>query len=158
LSRWSGLDGGDVLAAFKAALPKAEWIDVENPMCDLQAQKSPAEIEVIRYAYKIAELGLNTAVDVIQEGITEQEVAAEAEAAMRRAGAEGTGIDTIVASGPHSRPILGRSTFQRIQANELVLLTVAPRYEGYHGAIGRPVLVGNPGDEIRRSLDVACQA
>jgi Xaa-Pro aminopeptidase len=77
---------------------------------------------------------------------------------MRRAGAEGTGIDTIVASGPHSRPILGRSTFRRIQANELVLLTVAPRYEGYHGAIGRPVLVGNPGDEIRRSLDVACQA
>jgi Xaa-Pro aminopeptidase len=71
--------GGDVLAAFKAALPKAEWIDVENPMCDLQAQKSPAEIEVIRYAYKIAELGLNTAVDVIQEGITEREVAAEAE-------------------------------------------------------------------------------
>lgn len=153
-----GLMGGDVLAAFKAALPEAEWIDVENPMCDLRAQKSPAEIEVIRYAYKIAELGLNAAVDVIQEGITEREVAAEAEAAMRRAGAEGTGIDTIVASGPHSRPILGRSTFRRIQADELVLLTVAPRYEGYHGAIGRPVLVGNPGDEIRRSLDVACQA
>ena len=67
---------------------------------------------------------------------------------MRRAGAEGTGIDTIVASGPNTRPILARSTFRRIGADDMVLLTVAPRYEGYHVAIGRPVLVGNPGAEI----------
>jgi Xaa-Pro aminopeptidase len=38
-----------------------------------------------------------------------------------------------------------------------VLLTVAPRYEGYDAAIGRPVLVGDPGPEIRRALDVACR-
>ena len=94
----------------------------------------------------------------IRVGVTEREVAAEAEAAMRRAGAEGTGIDTIVASGPHSRPILGRSTFRPIQQNELVLLTIAPRYEGYHAAIGRPVFVGDPGDEIVRALEVAGQA
>jgi Xaa-Pro aminopeptidase len=153
-----GLMGADILAAFQAALPESRWVDVENLMCDLRAQKSPAEIEVIRYAYQIAEAGLKAAVAATQVGVTERDVAAEAETAMRRLGAEGTGIDTIVASGPNSRPILGRSTFRSIQANELVLLTVAPRYEGYHGAIGRPVLVGQPGEEITRALDVACQA
>jgi Xaa-Pro aminopeptidase len=84
-------------------------------------------------------------------------VAAEADAAMRRAGSEGTGIDTIVASGPNSRPILARSTWRQIGATDLVLLTVAPRYEGYHAAIGRPVLVGDPGPEIRRALEAACR-
>ena len=153
-----GLIGTDVLSAFQAALPKATWIDVENAVCNLRAQKSPAEIEVIRSAYHIAEIGMNAAIATIQPGVTERAVAAEAEAAMRRAGAEGTGIDTIVAAGPHSRPILARSTFRRIQADELVLLTVAPRYEGYHGAIGRAVLVGNPGAEVLRALNVACQA
>ncbi len=153
-----GLMGADVLAAFKEALPKVKWVDVENALCDLRAQKSPAEIEVIRYAYKIAETGFQAAVEAIQVGVTEREVAAEIETAMRRAGAEGTGIDTIVASGPNSRPILARSTFRRIEPNELVLLTIAPRYEGYHAAIGRPVLVGNPGDEIMHALDVAIQA
>ena len=64
-------------------------------------------------------------------------VAAEIEAAMRRAGAEGTGIDTIVASGPNTRPILARATFRPIGADDLVLLTIAPCYEGYHAAIGR---------------------
>jgi Xaa-Pro aminopeptidase len=113
---------------------------------------------VIRYAYKIAEAGFQAAVDTIRPGATEREVAAEIETAMRRAGAEGTGIDTIVASGPNTRPILARSTFRPIGANDLVLLTIAPRYEGYHAAIGRVVLVGNPGDEIRRALDVAIRA
>jgi len=153
-----GLMSADLLASFEASFPRAEWADVENAMCDVRARKSPAELAVIRYAYRIAEAGLTAAVDAIRVGATEREVAAEVESAMRRMGAEGTGIDTIVASGPHSRPILARSTFRAIQADELVLLTIAPRYEGYHAAIGRPVLVGNPGDEIRRAVEVAWQA
>ncbi len=153
-----GLMGAGVLAALQNALPRVEWVDVENAMCDLRAVKSPAEIEVIRYAYQLAEAGLQAAIEAIAPGVTEREVAAATEAAMRQAGAEGTGIDTIVASGPNSRPILARSTFRQIQADDLVLLTVAPRYEGYHAAIGRPVLVGQPGDEISRALEVAWQA
>lgn len=153
-----GLIAADVRAALQAALPNAAWQDVENDLCDIRAQKSTAEIEVIRYAYQIAEAGFQAGVDAIEVGVTEREVAAEIEAAMRRAGAEGTGIDTIVASGPNARPILARSTFRSIEPDELVLLTVAPRYEGYHAAIGRPVLVGDPGQAIRHALDVAVQA
>lgn len=153
-----GLMSTDLVTAFKKALPEAEWLDVENAICNLRAQKSPAEIEVIRYAYQIAQVGLQAGVETIRPGVTEREVMAEIEAAMRRAGAEGTGIDTIVASGPHTRPILARSTFRQIQTDELILLTVAPRYEGYHAAIGRPVLLGQPGAEIRRGLEAAAQA
>jgi Xaa-Pro aminopeptidase len=153
-----GLMAAGVMAAFQEALPAVEWIEVENGLCDLRARKSPAELEVIRYAYQIAEAGFQAAVQTIRVGVTEREVAAEIDAAMRRAGAEGTGIDTIVASGPNSRPILARSTFRQIEADDLVLLTIAPRYEGYHAAIGRPVLVGDPGAPVRQALDVAIQA
>jgi Xaa-Pro aminopeptidase len=153
-----GLMGADFLAAMQTALPASEWVDLESAMCGLRARKSPAEIAVTRYAYQIAQAGLDAAIGAIRPSVTEREIAAEAEAAMRRMGAEGTGIDTIVASGPNSRPILGRSTFRRIQSDDLVLLTVAPRYEGYHAAIGRPVLVGDPGDEVARAVDVASRA
>ena len=77
---------------------------------------------------------------------------------MRGAGAEGTGIDTIVASGPNTRPILARSTFRQIETDDMVLLTLAPRYEGYHGAIGRLVLLGDVSPVARAALDVAVQA
>lgn len=153
-----GLMGAGALAALRQAMPQAEWVDVENGLCDLRAQKSPAEIEVIRYAYRIAVAGFQAAVDTIRPGVTERAVAAEIEAAMRRAGSEGTGIDTIVASGPNTRPILARSTFRTIEPDDGVLVTIAPRYEGYHAAIGRLILVGNPGKEVERALEVAIQA
>jgi len=161
--RWVGIAGGglmgyDFAVALRQALPGVTWVDVETPMCTLRSVKSPAEHAVIRHAYAIAEAGINAAIAAIAPGISEREVAAEAEAAMRRAGAEGTGIDTIVAAGPNARPILARSTFRRIAVDDLVLLTVAPRYEGYHAAIGRPVLVGAPTPASVRALEVAIQA
>ena len=154
---WGLLDVATA-TAIEAALPDATWVDVEHAVCGLRAQKSAAEIAVIRHAYRLAAAGLDAAVAAIHPGVAESAVAAEAEAAMRRAGAEGTGIDTIVASGPNARPILGRATFRQIEHDDLVVLTVAPRYQGYHGAIGRPVLVGDPGREARAALDAARRA
>jgi Xaa-Pro aminopeptidase len=114
-----GLMSADVLVSFEASFQQAEWVDVENSICEVRAQKSPAELAVIRYAYRIAEAGLAAALEAIDVGATERMVAAEVDSAMRRMGAEGTGIDTIVASGPNTRPILARSTFRAIQADEL---------------------------------------
>ena len=153
-----GLIGAGFWEALQKALPNVEWVDVENEICALRAQKSPAELEIIRTAYAIAAVGLAAAVDVISPGISERAVAAEIDAVMRRAGSEGTGIDTIVASGPNTRPILARSTFRKIEKDDLVLLTIAPRVQGYHGAIGRPVLVGTPPRQVREALEVAWRA
>lgn len=153
-----GLVGADTLTALETALPGVVWVDIENDICGLRARKSTAEVAVIREAYRIAELGIGAAVEAIRPGVTERAVAAEIESAMRRAGAEGTGIDTIVASGPNTRPILARSTFRTIGSDDTVLLTVAPRYEGYHGAIGRLVLVGDPDPRVGAALDVAVRA
>ena len=153
-----GLMDAATSAALQAALPGAAIVDVEQAMCGLRARKSSAEIAVIRHAYRLAAAGVDAAFAAIRPGATESTVAAEAEAAMRRAGAEGTGIDTIVASGPNARPILARATFREIEADDLVVLTMAPRYQGYHGAIGRPVFVGRRGREARAALDAARRA
>ena len=153
-----GLIGADTLHAFEAALPGADWVEVENDVCDLRALKTAAEVAVVREAYRIADQGIEAAIEAIRPGVTERAVAAAIEASMREAGAEGTGIDTIVASGPNTRPILARSTFRQIEADDTVLLTVAPRYEGYHGAIGRLVLVGHPDRRVHQALEVAVRA
>lgn len=152
------LISAETMQAFQQALPNVNWIDIENDLCGLRAVKSQAERAVIRQAYQIAEIGLLAAVKAIQPGVSERHVAAQAEVAMRMAGAEGTGIDTIVASGPNSRPILARTTFRQIAAHDAVLLTIAPRYEGYHGAIGRLVFVGQPDIEIEKAYRTAVQA
>jgi Xaa-Pro aminopeptidase len=68
------------------------------------------------------------------------------------------GIDTFVASGPNSGPIIARTTFRAIEKNDLVLLTLAPRYEGYHAAVAVPVLLGAVSNEIRMAAIAAKEA
>ncbi len=135
-----------------------ETDDAEYMVTGLRAIKTPAEQQVIRYAYQLAQAGMQAAFDAIHEGATEREVAAAAEFAMRSQGSEGMGIDTIVASGPNTRPILARTRLRELDRDELILLTIAPRYEGYHAAIGRPVVLGEPDAEVQRAMEVATEA
>ncbi len=135
-----------------------ETDDAEYMVTGLRAIKTPAEQQVIRYAYQLAQGGMQAAFDAIHEGATEREVAAAAEFAMRSQGSEGMGIDTIVASGPNTRPILARTRLRELDRDELILLTIAPRYEGYHAAIGRPVVLGESDAEVQRAMEVATEA
>lgn len=111
----------------------------------LKSRKSPAEIAVMTYAYALAEAGLAAGQSALAPGVTERDLAAEIEYAMRKGGSEGCGIDTIVGSGKrNTSPILTRAYPRVIEGGDLVLFTIAPRYEGYHAAIGRPFVVDGP--------------
>ena len=69
--------------------------------------------------------------EALRVQFAQRAVAAEIKAAMRRAGAEGTGIDTIVASGPNPRPI---------QAQQACASALRPGIEGRQvEAIGRRI-------------------
>lgn len=124
-------------------------LDVDSELSMLRAVKTENELEVIRYAYKIAEAGMKRAVEVLRPGVTEREVAAEAEYTMRKMGSEGMGIETMVASGlENTAPILSRTTNRVIQEGDLVVITLAPRYEGYHGAVARPFYMGKAPEDM----------
>ena len=125
----------------------------------LRASKSEAEIAVLRYGFEIAEAGLNSGINALEIGVSEREVAAEIEYTMRKMGSEGSGIDTIVGFGKKSTyPILTRTTMNTLKVGDLALLTVAPRYEGYHGVIARPVSMGPAPKDIRFAIDAAIEA
>src|SRR5690625_5265492 len=126
---------------------------------DLRKVKSPAEIAVIRYAYSIAQKGIEAALDALEVGKSERQIAAEAEYVMRSLGSEGMGIDTMVASGARlTRPIIARTTHKTLEGNELVTLTFAPRYEGYHAAIARPIIMGEVDDDVENAIKAAIAA
>ncbi|MFD0715577.1 M24 family metallopeptidase [Paenibacillus sp. GCM10027626] len=145
--------------AFCSMFGEEAMTEIEHDVTKLRAVKSENEIRVIEYAYTIAEQGLQAAVRSIAEGRSERDVAAEAEYAMRRCGSEGMGIDTIVASGVHNtHPILARTSLRTIRRGDIVLLTLAPRYEGYHGALGMPIVMGTPSKEVESAMAAAIEA
>lgn len=125
----------------------------------LRASKSAAEVEVMKYGFEIAEAGLNAGFQALVEGVSERDVAAEIEYTMRKMGSEGSGIDTIVGFGrDNTFPILTRTTHNKLKNRDLALLTIAPRYEGYHGVIARPISVGKPIPEVKGAIEGAIKA
>src|SRR5262249_22096142 len=54
----------------------------------------------------------------------------------------------------NTQPMIARSTFRSIDADDLVCVTLAPRYEGYHAALARPFLFRRNA-EIERAIAVA---
>tara|TARA_B100001013_G_C24605893_1_gene440965 strand:+ start:267 stop:1454 length:1188 start_codon:yes stop_codon:yes gene_type:complete len=140
-------------------LEKSKIVEVNEMIEQLRCIKSQQEIKVIQHAYKIAQKGVQKGIEVAQAGITERELAAEIEYEMRKLGSEGMGIDTIVGSGKiNTRSIITRATSRKVKNGEHILLTIAPRYEGYHGAIGRVIAIGQINEQIPKFYEVAIKA
>ncbi len=153
-----GRMGAELFEAICAAFPEAEFVNVDKPLEEMRGIKSPAEQAVIRYAYDIVNKGMEAALAAVRPGVTERQIAAEAEYVMRKMGSEGCGIDTIVASGPNAYHVLARTTNRVVEENDVVIITLAPRYEGYHGACGRTVIVGDPGEAVVKAVEAAIAA
>ena len=129
--------------ALAKAVGGEEKIEIASKQIrELRKIKDNAEIQLIRQACKLANIGIQKASETIRPGIKEKEVAAEAEYAMRRAGADGTAFDTIVASGfccayPHG-------TFQEkmIEDGDFVVVDLGACYHFYRSDITRTFVAG----------------
>lgn len=150
--------GAEIFASIKKTFADAEIVDIEFGLSMLRAIKTPAEIEVIKYAYQIATEACKVGIDAVKVGACERDVVAEIEYCARKMGAEGFGIDTMVASGINSYPILAKTTFKEIGNNEIVNLTIAPRYEGYHAAIARTLIMGEPDERAVKQIEAEAKA
>lgn len=150
--------GAEIWESIKNVFSDAEIVDVEYGISMLRAVKAPCEIEVIKYAYKIATAAFDKGLEMLKPGVYERDIAAEIEYQARKMGSEGTGIDTMVCSGIYASTILARTTQKKIENNEIVNFTVAPRYEGYHGAIARTMIIGNPDERAVRQIEAEARA
>jgi Xaa-Pro aminopeptidase len=119
--------------------------------------KEPLEIERVRGAAQAAEAGMRAAVRAVRPGTTESRIAAEAERAMRLAGAEGF-YRTYVSSGPRTNIAHGLPTNRRIEAGELVMIDLAPVRAGYSADLCRTVCAGRPTAAQQAAFDLYLKA
>ncbi len=96
----------------------------------LRMVKSPGEIEAIIRSVQINSMAYAAALARFQAGMTEQALAAEIGYQMRRAGADNTAFDTIVASGARSALPHARPSNAPIEANRLLLIDMGALCEG----------------------------
>lgn len=131
--------------------------DCTHIMSTLRVVKEECEIEAIRAAARVADAGMREAIAAAAPGMTESQVAAAAEFAMRGAGAEGF-ARTYVCSGPRTSIAHGLPSARKLRKGELVMIDLHPIVEGYSADVCRTVCLGSPTPEQQAAYDLYLKA
>jgi len=123
----------------------------------LRIVKDREEIDCIRASAKVADAGMQAAVAALRPGITESQVAAEAEYAMRQGGAEEF-WRTYVSSGLRTNIAHGLPTSRKLKQGDLVMIDIHPIVNGYSADICRTVCLGKPTPEQQGAYDLFLKA
>ncbi len=131
---------------------------------DLYLRKTAEEIEAIRLANRVANVGLDAFFANLQPGVPEADVAAAVESAIyRQIGTDGIFHSrgwAMVQSGPNSALAgrFNRSTGRRLQNGDLVLIELATCVNGYWSDLTRTAAVGPAKPEVAGILSVVTDA
>ena len=136
---------------FKRLNRQVEIVDVHPLIMQLRMVKEDNEIEAIRKASRIVEVGMRKAVDEVDAGKTELEVAAEAIAEMMKKGSENPHI--YITSGPKPRIHAEPRSNHKIQPNDTVEIVVSADYEGYYSNLTRTIFLGGISTEKRKAYE-----
>jgi Xaa-Pro aminopeptidase len=132
---------------LKRQFPDVLISDAGQIWSELTAIKHPIEVELIREAVRIADLGVSAAMSNVRPGVSEHFVSAEAVYAMRSNGSEFEPFIPLVASGYNTSMFERVATEKIIQAGEMVILDIGAVHRGYTGDLGRTVICGDPKSE-----------
>ncbi|MGA8145266.1 MAG: Xaa-Pro peptidase family protein [Candidatus Acidiferrales bacterium] len=137
-------------ALRKAAGSRVRWVNGGHAVEKLRALKDPQELATMRQAAVLVSKVFEQALPLIRPGISELDLAAELEYAMKQKGASGPSFETIVASGPRSAWAHAQPSSNPLRKSELVVLDQGAILRGYCSDMTRTVFLGRAPARIRR--------
>jgi len=139
-------------------LPRALLVDGTNLVNWVKTVKSQAEIAYMKQAAQICEQVMQIAVDEIDVGVWEKDVAAKVSAAQI------AGTDEFGGSSPAIFPIMPSAertstahlTFdpdRKYQKNDVVLMELSGARHRYHAPLSRTVFLGKPPQDLQKTAN-----
>jgi Xaa-Pro aminopeptidase len=152
-----------VTVAQRAALlsglgQRVRWVDGLHSVEELRAIKDPGELAAIRDAAELSSDVFRAIIPNVKPGVSELDLAAEIDHAIRRRGGSGPSFDTIVASGPRSAWAHARPSSKPLGKNELVVLDHGAILRGYSSDMTRTVFLGRPSRRVRQLYHAVLEA
>lgn len=140
------------------AVPDMVVGDIAAACYQIRSVKCKEEIQRIRAASKALEAGMEAAVAFVRPGVTETQVLAEAEYAMRKAGSQGASFRMQVLI--HDRQLLMHpyAGNTEIYNHEPVVIHLGASVDGYVAKMCRTVFLGDVQEETARIYSVLEQA
>lgn len=147
-----------IYEGIKDTLKGKEIVRADDILINMRMVKSKNEIELMKEAYRLSTLGIERALETAKPGMTEIQLIAEAEYAMKANGAENLGFNMWCLSGPNTTHAIGRPSYRKIQKGEIIQLQVGARVDGYSSSIGRAFTLGYMPDDIKKLIKMGLEA
>ncbi len=139
---------------LRKRFPTLEQIEAASLIGETMMRKSDAEVALMKQVALVSDAGTIALMKAAQPGVSEHDLAAEANYAFFRAGAEDTAFPIAACGGPRSGFKHVVPSDRRLQAGEIVFTDMGARYKGYCGDTARGKVVGDaPNSEQRRFLN-----
>ena len=126
---------------FEEGFNGVELIDITDEYDKLRYIKSAWEIENIRTAFSFTDRAFEAMKKKVAPGVSEIAVAAEGEYVARSLGANSFAFSCMVGSGQQTNAVVPTATNKILQPGEMVMLGLAPRFNGYAGVFGETLPV-----------------
>jgi len=143
---------------FKDEFPGATFVDCTGWVNDIRTIKSPAEIEYLRQSAAITDIGTKASLDVVRQGVSDQEIATAGYNALIGGGSSYMAIPPVVSAGMLSG--IPHSTHRgvTVDTGDTVLLEYGACIHRYSAPIMRTAVVGKPNDTEKRMTDAVLAA
>lgn len=125
---------------------------------ELRIIKTPAELDKIKRAVKLADDAFAHFCAVVKPGMTEKEGAWVIEKYMRENGADKIAFDLIVASGPNSALPHALTGNRKLQTGEPIVVDIGCRVERYHSDLTRTIILGKPDEQFTKVYTTVLKA
>lgn len=124
-------------------------ISADRIIKNLRASKDDNEIEAMRNAQEITDQAFTEILNIIQPGISENEIAARLVYEMLSRGANKVSFDPVVVSGVNGSKPHGIPGDKKIQSGEFITMDFGCVFHGYCSDMTRTVAVGSVTEEMR---------
>jgi len=156
-----GFEGGYLSFSAYTSLvekhPDFEFINIGDMLAAMRQIKTADELEKMQLAQNITDQAFSHLLNMITPEMTEIEVAAELEYAMKKRGADGLAFATIAVSGDASALPHGTPRNVKLKRGFLTM-DFGAKYEGYCSDMTRTIVIGKADDDIRKLYNTVLSA
>ena len=151
---WSSGMRFGVIDALMQTIGRERFSEAGVVVDAIRIVKSPAELEMLQESARITALGLETAMQSIRPGMTDNDIAAVGAKALLENGSEFMSLQPIVTSGHRIGVIHVNHKRRVIQANEPVFLEFGAAYQRYTAPMMRTAVTGVPSPALSATRDL----
>jgi Xaa-Pro aminopeptidase len=132
----------------------------DNVIEQMRMKKEPKELQAIKAACRITDIGARSLKKILVPGTTEQEAANELDHELRRhRGVQGVSFETIIASGRrHSTYSHHNNTPRKLEEGDVVICDFGISYKGYCSDVSRTYAVGTASEKMIEIFDIVHEA